>query len=174
MLRIFLLILLPILFILLSLFNKKDSFFDLIDVIKSHMMLFRKCKQFYFTFYICPAWLSVGISFYYKPTELFYENMLVVISIILAVLFSMSGIIISRKVIEDNEQIKNVIKETHNSILFSVILSVGIMLAIIIGICVDCNDIITRFIGGLIFYLFQVVLLTVLVIIKRIGKLMDC
>lgn len=179
MLRFVLLILVPLIVLVMFLFNSKDSFFDLRHVLKSHILLFRKCKQLYFFYYFCPAWLSIGISLYYKPSALFYENMLVVMSIILSVLFSMSGIIVSKKDFNDNydndirEKINNVIKETHNSIMFSVGLSISIILCTIIGICFGCNDIISRIIGGVIYYLFQVSILTILLIIKRIGKLID-
>lgn len=115
-----------------SLFKKNDSFFDLRKVFKQHFLLFKDAKMQYLTFYLYPMMLSVGIACFYIADVAFYENLNVIVSILISMLLAIYSILAGKDIEKYDKdrmtKIKAVIKETNNAITFSVVISVFLMI----------------------------------------------
>ena len=89
----YLLILLPALIILVSIFRKNDSFISLGAVFKNHFSMFKNCKGQAIVFYIFPMIIAIGTMLLYKLSLNFCESINIVTSIILSMLFAICSII---------------------------------------------------------------------------------
>ncbi len=173
-----LLILVPCLLIFHNLCDRNASFMNLNKVFKEHFGLFKKCKYQYVIFYVYPILVSVGICFYFTPKASFMEQFNVVVSILLSALLAIMSILISKDfsgLADDaRNNAKAILCETNNAIIFDV--SIGIMLIIVnlVLFTIDVeNTLWAKVIAGISYYLFIVMLLTILLIIKRLSRLSD-
>ena len=95
------------------------------------MKLFRGNISQYMTFYLYPFFLALGISIIYTAEITMYQNVIVVVSIFVSMLFAMLSMLISKNYQgysqEQKERIKAVLKETNNAILFCVFICIMII-----------------------------------------------
>lgn len=176
--------------ILLLLFHKNESFFNLRTVIKEHLGLFKHCKSQYIIFYILPLFFAAGLALLYEGGERFYTELSVVMGIILSMLFAILSILSGHdfSTVKDETQqtmAKKVVKETINAIIFDSMLCLFLLLYGLVMIVVEgisftevslsptAIAIATCILAGISYYIFAVILLTLLLIIKQMSKLVE-
>lgn len=196
----YLLILLPTLIILISIFRKKDSFISLGTVFRNHFSMFKSCKGQGIVFYVFPIIISFGVMFLYKLSLNFCENINIVTSIILSMLFAICSIIgtkdyssfstnrsIGIKTENDMEailnakaeklrqdRIKNVAKETFDAIVVTTFVALVLIFICLAALAVDIfskSIIVLSIMSVIVYYLLGVTILNLLLIIKRMEKL---
>jgi len=158
----------------------KRNFFNVKEVIIDHLKLFKNCKSQYFVFYGSPLLLSVGLALIYNSTKAFYDNLSLIVSIILSMLFAVLAIITnydySHYKDKKKTKIQNVVTETINSIIFETFICVLIllygMIILIIDDSIESNMIANKVVTGFAIFLFTVLLFDLLIVIKRISKIM--
>lgn len=190
------LLIIPLLVILFGLFRKSNSFFNLGDVFKNHFALFKENRTQFATFYLLPLFFAIGLAFFYKVNIDFCENINIITSIILSMLFAICSIvgtkdystILSDKDSEtifssDNDEtikkynkVKTVAQETFNAIVFTTLISLLLILiclaAIAVNVFTKCEFLLTTT-SVIIYYFLGITLLNLLMIIKRMQKLFD-
>ena len=184
------------LFMFLCIFHKNDSFFNLRKTFKDHFCLFKECPKQYIIFYILPLIFSIGLAMLYKANEVFYTNLSVIISILLSMLLAILSILSGKEYndLADNnqsEKVKKVTNETITAINFDVLLCIflllfGLVMVVIYGVNLDLSllrlspnaiepivDLLKRVFSGITYYSFSIILLTLLLIVKRMSKIID-
>ncbi len=176
---------LVLLFVLINtffLFRKNESFFNLRDVIKDHLGLFRNSKSQYVIFYISPLFFAMGLSMIYEAGETFYTNLSVIVSVLLSMLLAILSILTGKDYssIEDDNQrknIKNVTQETITAIVFDSMLCIflllyGLVMIVVDGVTFDA-EVVKRIFAGIAYYSFAVMLLNLLLIVKRMSRIIE-
>lgn len=173
--------------ILCSLLRKKESFFNLRQVIKKHLAVFKECKFQYLVFYGFPMFFSIGLAMIYKAGETFYSELSVIMGILLSMLFAILSILAGHdfSTVKDEQQrakVKSVVKETVNAIVFDSILCLFLMIYGLVVIVLDGISfsslpfniaIVKAIISGVAYYIFSVILLNLLLIVKHMSKIIE-
>ena len=141
-------------------------------------MIFKEHKYQYVIFYIYPFLISIGLTYFSNMNSTFIEQENVVLSIMLSALLTIMGILVSKNYDTKDPDVKarinGVLYETNNAIIFSVVLGIILMILNLIFCSTNItNNHINKIIVGCNYYLFIVMLLTILFIIKRLGNLLD-
>ena len=180
----FALIVVAIIPIIISIFSERRSFFNIKSIIKDHLKMFENCKSQYLIFYGSPFILSVGLALIYDAQDDFYNNLSVIISIILSMLFAVLAILTSfdySNSLNSNDNTANssniikVVNETTNSIIFETIICVflliyGMIVVIVRGV-MSLNLVINKILAGVSCFFFTVLILDLLVVIKRMSRI---
>ncbi len=180
----FALIVVAIIPIIISIFSERRSFFNIKSIIKDHLKMFENCKNQYLIFYGSPFILSVGLALIYDAQDDFYNNLSVIISIILSMLFAVLAILTSfdySNSLNSNDNTANssniikVVNETTNSIIFETIICVflliyGMIVVIVRGV-MPLNLVINKILTGVSCFFFTVLILDLLVVIKRMSRI---
>ena len=178
----FALIIIAFLIIIVSICSRRQNFFNIREIIREHIALFGRCRSQYIVFYGAPLLFSVGLSLIYNPTAIFYDSISVNISIILSMLLAVLAIITSfdySNYTNENTRsnILNVVKETTNAIMFETILCVLLLLygmvVVVVQDVVTINTIVNRILTGVTVFLFSVLILDLLIVVKRISRIID-
>lgn len=176
------LILISVVLIFISIFRKNRSFFNMSKIVKDYFAIFNNNKWAYIVFYGYPLILAIGIALIYSAEKLFYDNLSIILSIILSMLFSVLSIITSFNYGEGfscstRKRVMTVVKETSAAIIFSVLLCVVLLLySMVMLIVTEINFesvIVLKILSGIAYYVSAVLLLNLLLVIKRIGKIID-
>lgn len=181
-------VILSLICIFVSLIRKKESFFNIMDVVKNHLKLFKSCPYQYVIFYVFPLLFAIGLVLIYQAGESFYSELSVVIGIILSILMAILSIISGYNFsnIKDEGQRKranDVLAETINAIVFNSLLCVFMMLYALSMIVIDGVDfswikfdtiILESIASGIAYYVFSVILLTLLLIVKHMSNMVAC
>ena len=181
------LILISAILIFISLIRKNEPFFNLRDVIIKHMKIFENCPFQYVIFYGFPLLFAIGLAMIYEAGSTFYSNLSVILGILISMLFAILSILVgfdfsSVKDKEQQNKAKNVIQETVNSIVFDSVLCLFLMLYGLVLIVLDGVNfvnfpidisIIKSILSGISYYIFTVILLTLLLIIKHMSKIIE-
>ena len=175
------------LLMVISLFKKHDTFFNIREITRRQLLLFRNCRYQYFTFYGLPLLLSVGLALLYEADSAFYTEISVVIGILLSMLFAILSILTGYdfsnvKNTKQKEKVQKVVAETINAIVFDSVLCIfmmiyGLVIIVISGVdyswlSIDLT-IIKMVVSGVAYYLFAVILLTLLLIVKHMSKIIE-
>lgn len=175
-----------ILFLMFLIFGK-TSFINLRSVIIKHLKLFADCKLQYLVFYVFPLAFSIGLSMVYIAKEPFYSDLSVIIGILLSMQFAILTILTGYDFssVKDKQQkgtADKVVSETINTIIFNSILSVFLMLYGLVIIVLSRSNLplvsfdlsILKMISSCIaYYVFIVILLDLLLIVKRMSKIVE-
>lgn len=169
------------LFMIFFLLRKNESFFNLNGIIKKHLLIFKHCKFQYVIFYIVPLIFAAGLSMIYTAGETFYSELSVVVSILLTMLFAILSVLTSRKYNVVNKTLRakicSTVNETINAIIFDVLLCVFLLLYSLVMVILDSvpniTGIIKQILAGISYYIFAVILLTLLLIVKRLSKIIE-
>ncbi len=173
-------IIISIVLMSISIFKKSNSFFNIRQIITDYFSIFKGSKRQYIIFYGYPLLLSVGIAILYNANEIFYNNLCIILSIILSMLFSILAIITSFNYSKEDSneygsRIIAVVNETCNSIIYTSLICIILLIySVVMLVFVDMEiniDWLMKILGGIAYYLFTVLLLNLLLIIKRIGKI---
>lgn len=171
----------------LNFFKKHETFFNIREIVKHHLSLFDECKYQNVVFYGFPLLFAVGLALIYEAEASFYSEISVIIGILLSMLLAILSILTGfdfSKVedIKQKEKVQKVVAETINAIVFDTILCVFMMvygLTIIVISSVDCSwisidmTIVKACVSGLAYYVFTVILLTLLLIVKHMSKIIE-
>lgn len=172
---------LSVLLLVIGLLKKNESFFNLREVISLHLSLFRNDISQYIVFFVLPLLFSIGLSLLYTANDDLYEQISVIVGVILSILLAVLSIITSKdyRISQDkgrNERVKAVVVETINTISFATFICVFIMICSLVMIVVDgvpapqwLRTVLTC--GA--FYCFTVLILTMLMIVKRINRIIQ-
>lgn len=170
-----------------SLLRKNESYFNLRSVIRRHFGLFKNYKSQYFVFYGFPLLLSVGLAILYETNDAFFSELNVILSILVSILFAILSILCGYDYssVADERQKKNakaVLRDTVNAIVFTAALSVFLLLYDLVFSVVSADSfnqwivdvtMIKRIVSGMAYYIFTVILLNLLLIIKHMSKLIE-
>lgn len=181
----FILVIISSLLLAISLMRKNEPFFNLREIIGLHLKMFQSCKTQYIVFYGLPLLLSVGLTLLFVASDAFFSELSIVLSIILSMHFSILSILsgfnfYSVKVEKQREKSQTVIIETTNSIIFNCLLCLFMLLYNLTMIIFDEESAslipisvrtLKSVASGVAYYLFIVILLTTLLIIKQMSKL---
>lgn len=165
------------LLMLIGLFQSKNNFIDLRNVFVEHLKIFRNAKRQYLIFYFFPLIMAIGISCIYIADVTMYQNIIVAVSIFVSMLLAMLSILTSKDYskynLEQQTKIKMVLKETNNAIVFCTFISILIIMTSLIMIALSTleSQILLRTMAMLVYYLLQVLLMNILLIVKRMSKL---
>ena len=175
------------LLMIISLFKSHDTFFNIREVIRKQLLLFKNCRYQYFTFYGLPIFLSVGLALIYQADVAFYTEISVVIGILLSMLFAILSILTGYdfsnvKNTKQKVKVQKVVTETINAIVFDSVLCIfmmiyGLVIIVISGVdyswlSIDLT-IIKMVVSGVAYYLFTVIMLTLLLIVKHMSKIIE-
>ena len=167
-----------------SLLRKEEPFFNLRDIIKAHKQLIRGSE---ILFCIIPLCFAVGLSLLYTAGAQFYTEISVILGIFLSMLLASLSILSNydfSTVTDANqrEKGKKVVRETINAIMFDAILCVFLLLYGLIIIVLSGGDyswipismnIIKTAVSAVAYYLFVVILLNLLLIVKQMSKIIE-
>ena len=179
-----LLVLISSVIMIFSLLRKEEPFFNLQDIIKAHKHLVRGSE---ILFCIIPLCFAVGLSLLYTAGAQFYTEISVILGIFLSMLLASLSILSNYdfSTVSDanqREKGKKVVRETINAIMFDAILCVFLLLYGLIIIVLSGGDyswipismnIIKTAVSAVAYYLFVVILLNLLLIIKQMSKIIE-
>lgn len=179
-----LLVLISSVIMIVSLLRKEEPFFNLQDIIKAHKHLIRGSE---ILFCIIPLCFAVGLSLLYTAGAQFYTEISVILGIFLSMLLASLSILGNydfSTVTDANqrEKGKKVVRETINAIMFDAILCVFLLLYGLIIIVLSGGDyfwipmsmnIIKTVVSAVAYYLFVVILLNLLLIVKQMSKIIE-
>lgn len=179
-----LLVLISSVIMIFSLLRKEEPFFNLQDIIKAHKHLVRGSE---ILFCIIPLCFAVGLSLLYTAGAQFYTEISVILGIFLSMLLASLSILsnLDFSTVTDanqREKGKKVVRETINAIMFDAILCVFLLLYGLIIIVLSGGDyswipismnIIKTAVSAVAYYLFVVILLNLLLIVKQMSKIIE-
>ena len=168
------LIVIPLIIMIASAFRKYNNYLDVRKIITEQYKMLKGHKSTLIIIYILPILIAVGITRIKKIDIQIIDNVNVVLSILIAMFFSILSIIINFKD-GKSENYKRTLKETNNTIMFEIILSVFLLICTFIYMFIEKieNDIILFAASLIIYYLSIVVLINIFVVMKRIYILFD-
>lgn len=178
---------LSLVLLIFSLLRKNEPFFNLNKIIKDHLKIFEKCRGQYFIFYGIPLIFSVGLAIIYAASVPFYSEMSVVLGIFLSILLAILSILCNYdfgtvKNKTQKESAKKVVHQTIGAIVFDAMLCLFMLLYnLIIIVCSSESlawlpislGVIKTILAGIAYYVFLVVLLTLLLIVKQMSKIIE-
>lgn len=160
-------------------YKKTNRFINVGDIFKVYFRIFNRNYPQIISIFILPLFFSFGFSAFYTASISFYENILVVVSIIDAILFGVISVLLGINLRNKNDNVqkraKEVINETISIITFSVLVSITIMMETLIAIAVYGIKItaVSMFFTGITFYLFVVLIINLMIVVKRMSKLIN-
>ncbi|MCB7514624.1 hypothetical protein LI073_11560 [bacterium 210917-SL.2.15] len=167
-----------------SLLRKEEPFFNLRDIIKAHKQLIRGSE---ILFCILPMCFAVGLSLLYTAGAQFYTEISVILGIFLSMLLASLSILgnydfSTVKDASQREKGKKVVRQTINAIMFDSLLCVFLLLYGLTIIVLSSGDfswipismnIIKAIVSAIAYYLFSVILLNLLLIVKQMSKIIE-
>jgi len=177
-----LLVVLSLIGIFLCLVRKNEPFFNLRKVVAEHLKIFENCPEQYFVFYGFPLIFAIGLSLVYQAGAAFYSELSVVLGILLSMLLAMLSILggYDFSTVQDKGQRERGMKgieETTNAILFDSVLIIGLLLYGLTIIVVSGASLpqvfykLKAIVSGFAYYIFVVILLNLLLVIKHMSNL---
>lgn len=167
-----------------SLLRKEEPFFNLRDIIKAHKQLIQGSE---ILFCILPMCFAVGLSLLYTAGVQFYTEISVILGIFLSMLLASLSILSNYdfstvKDASQREKGKKVVRQTINAIMFDSLLCVFLLLYGLTIIVLSSGDfswipismnIIKAIVSAIAYYLFSVILLNLLLIVKQMSKIIE-
>lgn len=169
-------------------FKKNEPFFNVNKIIHQHLSIFEQSKIQYFVFFGLPLLFSVGLAMLYTAGESFYSDISIILGIILSMLLASLSILSGYdfSTVKDIKQRANgnlVVKKTINTIMFVSLLCVflllyGLTMIVLCGgeyswPCSSIIEICKAIASFIAYYLFSVILLSVLLVFKQMSKIIE-
>jgi len=173
--------------IFICMMRKREDFFNIRKTICDHLKIFKHCPSKYWIFYGLPLLFSIGLALIYEASSGFYNELSVILGIILSMLFAILSILTSQDYSNVNDKIqkgkaKKVLKTTTNAIVFDSFLSLFLMLyGLVIIVLSGINTIeipfntyiIKTVVACIAYYVFTIILLNLLFIVKQMSKIIE-
>lgn len=172
----FILFLIGIAILIISFLPKTGNFLDIRSVFKEHFHIFKKNLLQLISIFFVPILFSLATLRIRCIDAEILNNLNIVLSILIAMLFSILGMLCAFVDKENNsEKYHQLLKETFNSTIFEVILCLLLLLISFITLFIRKfqQTFYLQIVSGSIYYLAMVVVLNILVIVKRIKVLFD-
>ena len=154
------------------------NFLGIKGVFIKYISLFKGARWQFVTIYIYPIPLAVGISLIYNGSETVYQNIIVVISIFISMLFSMMSILSAKDMDKyadiQREKVVEVLRDTNCVIVFCTCIAIMdiILCLILLAIPLGKYHVLRGFLWTVVLYVFITVLLNILFIVKRLSKML--
>ena len=167
-------IVIPLLIMIISALKKYNNYLDVRKIVKEQYNMFKNNKSALIIIYILPIIIAIGIARIKTIDVEIIDNVNVVLSILIAMFFSIMSIIINFEN-EKSENYNKTLKETNNTIMFEILLSVFLLICTFIYMFIEKieNEIILFAISLIIYYLSIVVLINIFILMKRMYILYD-
>lgn len=161
-----------IILLFLSLLTNLGNMLNVADIIKENIKITFCNKIQGFCIYIAPVFYSISIVLNFKFTKEILSNLNVVITILMSLMFAIIGILYSVTK-KKNQKVNQLVDETYTTTLFEIVICTIMMLCIFFGSCLIDSDMnfLATLVNGLICYMFFVIVLNLLIILKRINVL---
>lgn len=167
-----------------SLLRKNEPFFNLRDIVKGHMKLIHGSEMLFF---VMPLLFAVGLALLYTAGAQFYSEISVILGIILSMLLASLSILSNYdfSTVKDDKQRekgKKVVRETINAIIFDALMCVFLLLYGLTMVVLSGGDyswvpismsIIKSIVSAVAYYVFVVILLNLLLIVKQMSKIIE-
>lgn len=159
--------------LILYFIRKNNNFFNVRKVFSDQFKIFKGAKEQFFIFYGTPLLMSLGIVRYKLIETDIIDNIVIVLSIFISMLFAVLSILTSLN--KDDTFYKIVLKETFNTVVFECVLCI---VELILSVSIlFIGDITTKWIkyvfSFVIYYLMFTIFLNIFIVIKRIKSLFD-
>lgn len=171
------LIILSSILIFFNVVAKNSNYIGLKNIFKEQFKMFSSSKWQYVIVYVYPIFLSVGIDLLYVADCNMYQNIIVAISIFVSMLFAMMSILTAKDTSiyptqKQRDNVESVLKETNNAVVFCVSLAVFEIILCLVAIAIQGTSycVVNRILWGVIVYLFEILLLNMMIIVKRLSK----
>lgn len=166
-------IVLPLFIIVGSSFRKYNNFLDIRKIIFKQLSMFKENRLNFIIIYILPIFIAVGITRIRNIDIGIINNINVVLSILIAMFFSIFSIIINFD--NKSKNYKLVLEESINTIMFEIVLCVVLLIFTFIYMFIENvnNIIILCGISFIIYYLSIIVLINICIVIKRMYILYE-
>lgn len=174
-----------ILFIIIERANN-FPFFNIKEIITNHFEIFDKCKSEKIAFFICPFLLAIGLTLLTTDFKSIFDEISVATGIMLSMLFTGLSILSTYdfSFVKDQETLntaKIALTQTINAINFNILLCIFLIITIILinskigySILEPFNiPIIKGCATVIVLYIFIVIILTILLIIKNMIRIID-
>ena len=167
--------LLGIIILLISFFSKFGNFLDVRSIVKQHLEIFKGNYLQMISIFIVPIFFAIRIVLTKTVDEGILNNLNIVLTILITMLFSTLSILCSLRVPNDNERYHTLLEETFVSTVFEALLCLLLMIISFIILFLDNfnNTIWMKVLSVLVYYLVMLVFMNILVIIKRINVLFE-
>ena len=173
--------------LIICLFHKKEAFFNLREVVHKHFLLFVNCKFQYFVFYGFPLTFSIGLAILYPAGRNFYTELSIILGVMLSALLAVLSILSGYDFstvgnMEQRQRASAVVSDTINAIVFDTLLCVFLLLFNLALVILGDGDyswlpvgvgIIKLAVSIIAYYLFSVICLTFLLIVKQMSKIIQ-
>lgn len=159
--------------LILNFIRRNNNFFDIRRVFKDQLDVFDGAKDQIFVFFGVPILLAFGVANYKLIDKDIIDNVVVVLSIILSMLFAILSILTSFT--KDEAIFKVVLKETFNSVIFVAILCIMALMISVSVLFVKCIKLVlvNYIVSTVVYCLFFTIMLNIFIIIKRMKSLFD-
>lgn len=159
--------------IFLNCIKKNNNFFDIRRIVIEHFEMFSNAKGQIVVFYGTPLLLAIAVLKNNCINKDIIDNIVIMLSIIIAMLFAMLSILNSYQN-KDSEYVK-VLEETYNTILFQCIICVLTLIISFSQYFVDNYDseLVLKIVSFLLYYMIFVLIMNIFIILKRMKALFD-
>ncbi len=166
-------IIIPLLIMIISAFKKYNNYLDVRKIVKEQYSMLENSKSI-IIIYILPIIIAIGIARIKTIDVEIIDNVNVVLSILIAMFFSIMSIVINFENKHSGNYNKT-LKETINTIMFEILLSVFLLISTFIYMFIEKieNEVILFAISFIIYYLSIVVLVNIFILMKRMYILYD-
>ena len=160
--------------LVLNFLRKNNNFFDVKSIFVEQFKMFSDSKGQILIFYIVPLLLAIGTVRIKCIDKEMINNINIVLSIFLSMLFAMLSILHGYKG-EKSSNYTKVLKETNNTIMFECVLCINVLILSFIELFIDnyIYSISLLIMSGLIYYLMFTIILHIFIIIKRLKNLFE-
>ena len=161
--------------LLASFLPKNSNFLDIRSIFSQHLKIFLGSPLQFVSVFMVPGLFAVGIVLVRCVTRGILNNLNIVLSILIAMFFSILGIICSLNGTEKKGSYEQLLKETFTATTFEIIICLLLLLVSFATLFIGNFDDgwLLKIISGIIYYLTIVVILNILAVIKRIKVLFD-
>ena len=161
--------------------RKENSFYNVFEVIQYQHKLLEGSPIQKNGFYVLPLLLSAGLAVLFVPNDSFISSMITIVCMLLSILLAALAIIASSNTTnvvkeEQRKNVNSVTKETIFSISYAAYLSILLLFYLLVISAVQVNSlsfVLAVVLTGMGYYAFFLIILTLLIIIKRIWKLKE-
>lgn len=166
---------LALLIIIFGLCKKNDNYSDIRPILSEHRKLLQKNWLQCILFYGAPILLSLGTTMESYVTAEVLDNLNIIVSLLLSMLFAMLGLTVSFKQNgnKQDEKYQTLINQTFNTVLYECIICIEILLLSLLVTFsgFEKSPLTLHIFSIIIYFLAYSLLLQVFIILKRIRAL---
>lgn len=162
--------------ILLICFTRKNSnFLNIRRIVVDHFRIFKGCFLQLIAIYITPVLFAVGIVRVRCVDRETLNNLIVVLSILVAMFFSVLSILSAFNKEGKGEKYRKLLNETFTTTVFEILLCLSLLIMAFIALFVGRihSQFLMKLGSGCVYYLAIVIILNILPVLKRMKVLFE-